>query len=49
MISHKYDKYIISWVNEFLNERNFDKTTFNKTSTESTLFADDFAAHDVSC
>ena len=87
MISHKFDKCIISWVNEFLNERNFqikiknilseesqievgapqggvlspilfsiyindiifDKTTFNKTSTESTLFADDFAAHDVSC
>ena len=23
MINHKFDKYIISWVNEFLNEKKF--------------------------
>ena len=78
MISHKFDKYIISWINELLNRRNFqikinnslsdeqlievgvpqggvlspillsiyindiifDKTTFKKSTTESTLFAD---------
>jgi retron-type reverse transcriptase len=81
MMKHKFDKYIIRWVNEFLYMRNFqikinsilsdevqievgvpqggvlspilfslyinhiifDKTTFYKSTTESTLFADDLA------
>jgi retron-type reverse transcriptase len=81
LISHKFDKYIISWINELLKGRNFkikinnilsneyqievgvpqggvlspilfsiyinyiifDKIIFNKSATESTLFADDLA------
>jgi hypothetical protein len=86
LINHKFDKYIISWISEFLDDRLFqikinstfssefkievgvpqggvlspflfslyindiifDKTTFNKTTTESTLFADDLATSCIS-